>query len=162
MSYFASRKTKEALKDALADSESFLTQVPVIPINDNETPCPQCHLVQWQMPSITFTPEDMLFKYDKHDKPLYYIEFIGSTCIERIQVDLGSALSIILKRLLYFLRILLSRLSTTTTTIYGLNSRSSHSLVKIHLWCQIGDLKSEVTCCIINTDTSYNLLLGRP
>ena len=33
---------------------------------------------------------------------------------------------------------------------------------KIKLRCQIRDLKSEVTCYIIDADTSYNLLLGRP
>ena len=33
---------------------------------------------------------------------------------------------------------------------------------KIKLKCQIGDLKSEVTCYVIDADTSYNLLLGRP
>jgi len=64
------------------------------------------------VPSITFTPEDMLLKDNKYDRPLYYTGYIGSTCIERIQ----SALSIILKRFLYFLGIPLSRLSTTTTT----------------------------------------------
>ena len=74
----------------------------------------------------------------------------------------GSALSIIPKRLLYFPGIPLSRLSTTTTTIYGFNAGSSHPLGKIRLRCQIGDLKSEVTCYVIDADTSYNLLLGRP
>jgi len=33
---------------------------------------------------------------------------------------------------------------------------------KIKLKCHIGDLKSEVTCYVIDTDMSYNLLLGRP
>src|SRR5437588_12915123 len=33
---------------------------------------------------------------------------------------------------------------------------------KIKLRCQIGDLKTEVTVYIIDADTSYNLLLGRP
>jgi len=93
---------------------------------------------------------------------LYYTGYIGSTYIERIQVDLGSALSIIPKKLLYFLGIPLNRLSTTTTTIYGFNIGSSHPLGKIRLQCQIGDLKSEVTCYIIDADTSYNLLLGGP
>ena len=32
---------------------------------------------------------------------------------------------------------------------------------KIHLSCQIGDLKLVVTCYIIDADTSYNLLLGQ-
>jgi len=33
---------------------------------------------------------------------------------------------------------------------------------KIKLRCQIGDLRSEVTCYAIDADTSNNLLLGRP
>jgi len=33
---------------------------------------------------------------------------------------------------------------------------------KIKLKYQIRDLRSEVTCYVIDTDTSYNLLLGRP
>jgi len=56
-----------------------------------------------------------------------------------IQVDPGSALSIIPKRLLYFLGILLIRLR-----------------------CRIGDLKSEGTRYVIDADMLYNLLLGRP
>jgi len=46
-------------RDELADSESFLTQVPAIPTNDKRTLCPQCHYVQQHVPSITFTPEDI-------------------------------------------------------------------------------------------------------
>ena len=46
-----------------------------------------------------------------------------------------------------------------TTTIYGFNTGSSHPLAKIRLRCQIGDLKSEVTCYVIDADMSYNLLL---
>jgi len=56
----------------------------------------------------------------------------------------------------------LSRLSTTTTIIYGFNAENNHPLGKIRLRRQIGDLKSEVLCYVIDTDTSYNLLLGRP
>ena len=73
-----------------------------------------------------------------------------------------SALSIIPKRLLYFLDILLSRLSITTMIIYGFNAGSSHPLGKICLRYQIGDLKSEIMCYVIDVDTSYNLFLGRP
>ena len=122
----------------------------------------QCHLVQQQVPFITFTPEGMLLKDNKHDRPLYYTGYIGSTCIKRIQVDSGSALRIIPKRLLYFLVIPISRLLTTTMTIYGFHVGSSHPLDKICLQCQIRDLKSEVACYVIDVNTSYNLLLERP
>jgi len=42
---------------------------------------------------ITFTPEDMQVK-GKHDRPLYYTGYIGSSEVSRIQVDPRSALSI--------------------------------------------------------------------
>ena len=66
---------REALRDALVDSKSFLTQVPSIHTDDNEIPCPQCHLVQ--VTCITFTPEDMLLKDNQHDRSLYYTGYIG-------------------------------------------------------------------------------------
>jgi len=145
--------TLHELLDALADSESFLTQVPAISTDDNGVPCPLMSS-STTTDAFIFTSEDMLLKDNKHDRPLYYTGYIGSTCIKRIQVDSRSALNIIPKRLLYFLSISLNKLSTTTTTIYGFNVKSSHPLGKIRLWCQIGDLKSEVTCYIIDADTS--------
>jgi len=123
----------EALRDALADSKSFLSQVPSIPTDDSGAPCLNVIWYSNRLPSITFTPKDILLKDSKHDRPLYYTGYIGYTCIERIQVNPGSALSIIPKRLLYFLDIPLNRLSTTTTTIYGFNTESSHPLDKIRL-----------------------------
>ena len=97
---------------------------------------------------------------NKHDGPLYYTGYIGSMCIKRIQVDSGSALRIIPKRLIYFLGIPLNRLSAVTTAIYGFNAGSSHPLGNIRLRCRIGDLKSEVTCYVIDAETSYNYCLG--
>ena len=88
-----SKEIRETLRNVLADSKTFLTQVPAILIDDDGTPYPQCHLVKRQVPSITFTSEDMLLKDNKHDRPLYYTWYIGSTCIERIQVDQRFALS---------------------------------------------------------------------
>ena len=148
--------------DALANSESFLAQVPSISTDDNKTSCPQCDLVQQQVPCITFTPENMLLKDNRHNPPLYYTGYIGSTCIERIQVDLRSTLSIIPKRLFYFIGIHQSWLLTLTTIRYNFNTGSSHPPGKIRLRCQIGDLKSEVMYYVIDADMSYNLLLRRP
>jgi len=112
-----SKETWEALRDALANSESFLTYMPEISKDDTQSSCPECHHVQSKVPAITFSAEDMLLKDNKHDRPLYYTGYIGSTCIERVQIDPGSALSIIPKRLLYFLGIPLYRLSAITTVI---------------------------------------------
>ena len=136
--------------------------MPEVSEDDSQPLCPECHHAQLKMPAITFTTEDMLLKDNKHDRPLYYTGYIGYTCIKSVQVDPGSALNIIPKRLLYFLEIPLNRLSATITIIYGFNAGSSHPLGKIWLRCRIRDLKSEVTCYVIDADISYNLLLGRP
>ena len=102
----------------------------------------------------------MLLKDNNYDRPLYHTGYIGSSRIERIQVDPGSTLSIVPRRVMHFLGIPLHRLSMTIITIFGFNSGSSRPLGKIRLRCQIGDHKSEMTCYVIDADTSYNMLLG--
>ena len=112
-----SKETREALRDALSNSKSFLTHMPETPRDDSQSLCSECHHVQSKVHAITFTVEDTLLKDNKHDRSLYYTGYIGSTCIERIQVDPGFALNIIPKKLLTSLEY---RLSITTTTIYVL------------------------------------------
>ena len=79
----------------------------------------------------------------------------------RIQVYPRSALSIMPRRVMQHLGIPTHRLSATQTIIYGSNTNDTRPMGKIKLKCQIGDLRSEVTCYIIDGDTLYNLLLGR-
>ena len=50
-------------------------------------------------PCITITPDDMQVK-GKHDRLLYFTGYIGSFEVSRIQVDPGSALSIMLCRVM--------------------------------------------------------------
>jgi len=98
----------------------------------------------------------------KHDRPLYFTGYIGSSEVSRIQVDSGPALSIMPHQVMQHLGIHTHRLSVTQTTIHGINANGTRPMGKIKLKCQIGDLKFEVTCYVFDADTSYNLLLGRP
>jgi len=98
----------------------------------------------------------------KHDRFLYYMGYIRSSEVSRIQVDLEFVLSIMSRRVIQHLKILTHRLSATQTTIYSFNANGTRLMDKIKLRCQIGDLKSEGTCYVIDPDMSYNLLLGRP
>ncbi|KAJ6821645.1 uncharacterized protein M6B38_391245 [Iris pallida] len=104
----------------------------------------------------------MLIKTNLHDRPLYYTGYIGDVKVDRMHIDPGSSISIIPKGLLHHLRISMHRLAPTSTAINGFNSGRSYPIGKIRLKYQIGDLQSEVTCYVIDTDTSYNILLGRP
>jgi len=96
----------------------------------------------------------------EHDRPLYFTGYIGSSEVSRIQVDPGSALSIIPHWVMQHLGIPAHLLSSTQTTIYDFNTNDTRLMGKIKLNCQIGDLRFEVTFYIIDADTSYNLLLG--
>src|SRR3954467_9808263 len=98
----------------------------------------------------------------RYARPLHFTGYIGSTEIMRIQVDPGSALSIMPRRVMERLSISAHRLSATDTNIFGFNANSTRPMGKIKLRCQIEDLKTEVTVYVINADTLYNLLLGRP
>ncbi|KAJ4970729.1 hypothetical protein NE237_007690 [Protea cynaroides] len=44
----------------------------------------------------------------------------------------------------------------------GYDANTRKAIGKIRLKCQLGSRQSQVTCYVIETDTSYNLLLGRP
>jgi len=85
-----SKSTREALREALADAEVFMTQVPVGP---REEDVEDCLNASQNAPCITFTADDMQVK-GIHDRPLYFTGYIGSSEVSRVQVDPGSALSI--------------------------------------------------------------------
>ena len=98
---------------------------------------------------------------EKYDRLLYYTWYIGSFEVSRIQTDPGFTLSIMLCKVMHHLGIPTHQLSTTQIIIYGINANGTCPIGKIKFKCQICDLKFEVTCYVIDADTSYNLLLGR-
>ena len=78
--------------------------------------------------------------------------YIGSSEVSRIQVDPGSALSDMPRKVMQHLRIPAHRLSGTHATIYGFNTNGTRPMGKIKLKCQNGDLKSEVMCYVIDAE----------
>jgi len=84
------KSTREALREALADAEVFMAQILAEPQEEDKEDC--LHSSQ-HTPCITFMSDHMQVK-EKHDRPLYFTEYIGSSEVSCIQVDPGSALSI--------------------------------------------------------------------
>src|SRR5438445_2345737 len=135
-----SKSTREALREVLADAEVFVTQLPIgSTIDESHSLNISCVPID-----IVFTPEYMQFQ-GRHARPLYFTGYIGSTEITRIQVDPGSALSIMPRRVMEHFSIPAHRLIATDTNIFGFNANSTRPMGKIKLRCQIGDLKTEVT-----------------
>src|SRR4051812_41512299 len=69
-----SKSTREAFREALADDEVFVTQLPI----GSTIKEPHSLSISRAPTDIVFTPEDMQVQ-GKHDRPLYFIEYIGST-----------------------------------------------------------------------------------
>jgi len=91
--------TRDVLREALADAEVFMTQIPTICREEDGN---HCHHTSKQSPCITFTQEDMQVK-GKHDRPIYYTGYIGSSKVSRIQVNSRFTLSIMPRRVMQYL-----------------------------------------------------------
>ena len=95
------KSIREALREALADVEVFVARIVAEPQEEDEED--RLHASQ-HAPYITFTLDDMQVK-EKHDRPMYFIGYIGSSEVSRIQVEPGSALSIMPHRVMQHLGI---------------------------------------------------------
>ena len=105
-------RLSKSTREALADVEVFMTQIPAEPQEESRE---DCLYASQNAPYITFMPDDMQVK-GKHDRPLYFTGYIGSSKVSRIQVDPGSALSIMPRRVMQHLGIPTHRLSAVSYT----------------------------------------------
>jgi len=80
----------------------------------------------------------------KHDKPMCFTGCIVSSEVSHIQVDPGTALSIMPRQVMQHLEILTHWLSATQTTIYGFNANGTPPMGKIKLKSQIGETFSDI------------------
>ena len=126
-----SKSNKEALREALADSEVFIAQISIVREKEDDR---HCHHTSKQFSYIIFTPNDMQIKI-KYDRPLYYAGYIRSSEMSRIQFDPGSALRIMPRRVMQHLGIPTHRLGATQTAIYGFNTNGAHQMGNIILSC---------------------------
>jgi len=143
------KSTRDALREVLGDSEVFLTQISAIPEEEDDG---HCHQASRCSPYITFSSENMQLK-KKHNRLLYYTGYIRLSEVSRIQVNPGSALSIMPCRVMQHVGIPTHRLSAIQTIIYGFNANGMRPMGKIKLRCQIADLKFEVMYYVIDEIT---------
>jgi len=104
-----SKSTREALREALADSEAFIAQILA---EYEEEAKGHCLQTSKRFSCITFTPDDMQIK-GKQERPLHYTGYIGSFEVSRIQVAPECALNIMPRRVMQHLGIPTHRLSIT-------------------------------------------------
>lgn len=129
----------------------FLAQISELIENEEEI-CTASHQTSKKIFCITFILEDIQVKNNKHYRPLYYKGYIGLIVIDWIQIDHGSTLSIMPRKILWYFGISTNRLITINTTIFSFNANDCKPLGKVKVTCQVSDLKMEVRCYVIDTD----------
>ncbi|MHC6131836.1 retropepsin-like aspartic protease, partial [Serratia marcescens] len=108
------------------------------------------------------TDENRLLGNRQHERPLYMTALIDDIRINRVMIDPGSSLNLMTTRTLRTLSLSIKHLNRERISIRGFNSSVQMSLGTIVLPVCIGLLDSEAKFHIIDVDTSYKVLLGRP
>ncbi|CAL2227449.1 unnamed protein product [Prunus armeniaca] len=153
-----SRELREALVMALTSPDLYKSCFKSADVHTIETSkfCASCMAV------ITFGEDDFLLESKCHNRPLYVTGEVGGTTINRILLDCGSAVNLIPLKTLHAIGMSTRQLSPSMLTIQGFNQLGQKAMGSIALQMEIGDLYSDALFHVIDADTSYNVLLGRP
>ena len=109
-----------------------------------------------------FINKDLLLGTTEHNRSLYVTGSSQGINVRRILVDPGSSVNIITLRTLRMLELDVVHLSTEKITIQGFNQNSQRALGSITLPMQVESLIADIKFHVLNADTSYKALLGRP
>uniref|UniRef100_A0A2N9GIS1 Uncharacterized protein n=1 Tax=Fagus sylvatica TaxID=28930 RepID=A0A2N9GIS1_FAGSY len=118
--------------------------------------CANCH------GKITFTDEDLLLGSKPHNQPLFVSGYVREEKVSRILIDDGSAVNIMSKVTMKRLGIFTEELSKSRLVIQCFNQEGQRVIGIIRLDMIMEDLKTRPLFHVIDSKTSYNLLLGRP
>ncbi|KAK4397454.1 hypothetical protein Sango_1582000 [Sesamum angolense] len=114
------------------------------------------------MSTITFTDEDLFLGSKPHNRPLFIAEYVREHKVNRILIDGGSAVNILPLRILKELEIPIDELSNRRLMIQGSNQGGQRAVGIIRMQLTMEDMLSSALFHVIDTKTSYNMLLGRP
>ncbi|KAI5316794.1 hypothetical protein L3X38_036501 [Prunus dulcis] len=153
-----SRELREALVMALKSPDLYKSCFKSVDVHTTETSkfCASC------LAAITFGEDDFLLGSKFHNRPLYVTGEVGGTIINRILLDCGSAVNLIPLKTLHAIGMSARQLSPSMLTIQGFNQLGQKAMGSIALQMEIGELYSDALFHVIDADTSYNVLLGRP
>ena len=147
---------RKALIQALMDPEDYVDQVDPTGEKFSPVQCVSC------MAAITFSDEDLQLGDELHNRPLYIMGTIGEVSINRILLDCGSAVNLLPFKALKAIGLSTAHLSPTMLTIQGFNQVGQKAMGTISLKVVMEDLYTDTLFHVIDANTSYNALLGRP
>ena len=151
-----SRELRKALIQALTSPDLYVDNVEPVDAQHSLRVCASC------MTCITFTDDDLQLGVEYHNRPLYVIGKIGDTQVNRIMLDCGSAVNLLPLKTLHAMGMSAKHLSPSMLTIQGFNQVGQRALGTIEVKIEIDDFHTRAIFHVIDADTTYNVLLGRP
>ncbi|KAI0494874.1 hypothetical protein KFK09_025020 [Dendrobium nobile] len=145
---------RETLVKALLEPESYQAFFATESVKD------ACYLKE--MPCITFSDQDFLLGTSDHNRPLYVTTEVNGYELNRVLIDQGASVNILNHATLQSLSLSHLKLTSDKIMLKGFNDQGQRALGSITLPLRFGDLLTEAKFHVIEADTSYKALLGRP
>lgn len=111
---------------------------------------------------MTFSEQDLLLGTADHNRPLYISVNVDRFMLSRVLVDPGASINRMNLRTLAYLNIDTRKLTADKTMLRGLNQKGERALGSITLLMTVGELVTTAKFHILDSETSFNALLGRP
>ena len=111
---------------------------------------------------MSFIDDDLLLGSKPHNRPLFVTGYVRGQKVKRILVHGGSAVNIMPKSTMNDLGITVEELSKSRMMIQDFNLEGQRVIGMIRLELAMGDLSTTSIFHVIDSKTSYKLLLGRP
>jgi len=112
--------------------------------------------------AVTFLDDDLLLGSKPYNRPWFIIGYIRGQMVNRILVDGGSAVNIMPKSTMNDLGITIGELSKSRMMIRGFNQEGQRVIGVIRLELTTGDLTTSPIFHVIDSKTSYKLMLRCP
>ncbi|XP_060194945.1 uncharacterized protein LOC132624137 [Lycium barbarum] len=111
---------------------------------------------------ITFTDDELPVEGAGHNKALHLTVKCEEHYVKRVMIDGGSGVDICPLSTLQSLKISTDRIRTNNVCVRAFDGAKRDTIGEIDLTLKIGPVDFGITFQVIDMDTSYNLLLGRP
>lgn len=98
----------------------------------------------------------------EHNRPLYVTTESDGIIIKRILIDPGSSINLMSLRTLRSLSLDIQHLGPDKLMVHGFNEKGQKTIGSFVLPFQFGELCTEAKFNILDADTSFKALLGRP
>ena len=111
---------------------------------------------------IHFFDEDLLLGFILHNRPLFVVGNIREQKVNRILIDDGSSINLLSLKTMKDLKVPINELLPSQLIIQGFNQNGQKAFRKIRFEFFIDDMESNALFHVIDIDSTYNMLLGRP